>query len=249
MSKHSIVRHRIQWIGSALLVVASIGLMTYHVNTVTVRRIQIDGALHAPHDVIADLAGVALGDTLFSLDPDLVANRIDLHPWVETSAVTRWPHGVLSITVSERTPVALSVSASGQPGFYIDRDGALMPVDTLSRYDVPLVRGVSQRRSAAIRDTVMLELLAVLSLLPPSVDGLLSDLVVQPNGDVEAVTVPARDGQTIHVRLGHGEFGRKMETLRAFWAQAVAGYPNKRFEWIDLRFQGQVVTKEISVIS
>lgn len=248
--KHSEPRHDVFWIGSAMLAVLLIGFTTYYLNAVTVSRIQVNGALHAPAEIIADLSGAMVGDTLYGLDPDLIASRIALHPWVESVEITRWPTGALSIEVKERLPVVLSVSASGQPGFYVDRTGRLLPVDSLSRYDVPLIRGITKgNRPEAIRDSTTLELLAVLSSLPASVDGLLSDLIMQPGGELEAVTVPVNDGGPVRIRLGRGDLARKMQTLRAFWMQAVAGFPDKRFESIDLRFQGQVVTKEKIVIS
>jgi cell division protein FtsQ len=196
------------------------------------------------------LSGVAAGDTLYRLDPEMIAGRILMHPWIERAHVTRIPTGVLSVRVEERTPVALSVSAAGQPVFYLDRSGESLPVDSVSWYDVPLVRGIANgTRPVTVRDTSTIELLQVLSTLPPSVDGLLSDLIVRPDGEVDAVTVPVHDGACIRVRLGRGDYDRKMKTLRAFWTQAVAGHPEKRIEWIDLRFEGQVVTKEESVIS
>jgi len=244
------IRHRVAWVGAAVAVVMIIGSATYYLSGVTIRTVEVDGAHHAAVPAVLELSGAAVGDTLYRLDPDLIASRVKLHPWIEKSEVTRWPTGVLSIEVQERQPVALSMSAAGQPVFYLDRNGEPLPVDTLSSYDVPLIRGVANgSRPVSIRDSTTLELLDVLASLSPAVDGLLSDLLVRPDGEVEAVTVPVHDGHCIRVRLGRGDYARKMRTLRAFWAQAVAGFPNKRIDWIDLRFRGQVVTKEESVIS
>jgi cell division septal protein FtsQ len=244
------VQHHVVWIGAALAVVLMVGCATYYLNSVTIQQVDVSGAEHASVPMIMDLSGVAVGDTLFRLDADLIASRVTMHPWIEKSNVTRWPTGVLSIEVQERQPVALTLSEAGTPAFYLDRSGESLPVDTLSRYDVPLIRGVAHgSHPVAVRDSTTLELLSVLASLSPSVDGLLSDLVVRPDGEVEAVTVPVQDGHCIRVRLGRGDFERKMKTLKAFWMQAVAGFPNKRIDWIDLRYRGQVVTKEESVIS
>jgi cell division protein FtsQ len=244
------VRHRVLWIGGALLVVILMGCGTFYVSTMTVRRVEIEGALHASVQKVNELSGVAVGDTLYRLDPGLIESRIARHPWVESSEVTRWPTGLLSIKVSERTPVALSIAGSGRPAFYLDRTGHALPIDSLSRYDVPLIHGVADgMRLVSVRDTTSLQLLEVLGSVPAAVDGLLSDLVLQSNGEVEAITVPVHDGHCIRVRLGRGGFARKIETLRAFWTQAVAGFPNKRIDWIDLRYRGQVVTREESVVS
>lgn len=246
----SLLLHRIAWIGAALCFVVLVGYATFYMSTVTVSRVEVTGARHAPLSVVLDLSDVAVGDTLYRLDADRIASRVSLHPWIERTDVTRWPSGVLSIDVDEREPVALSMSPSGEPAFYVDRHGEWLPIDTLAAYDVPLLRGAAKgARPASIRDSTTLELLDVLATLSPSVDGLLSDLLVRSDGEVEVVTVPVHDGHCIRVRLGRGDYARKMRTLKAFWAQAVAGFPKKKFDWIDLRFRGQVVTKEESVIS
>lgn len=244
------LRHRMAWVGVSLAAVILVGFGTYYLNTLTVSGVEVDGSVHATSDELVRLSGVAVGDTLYRIDPDLIAGRMGLHPWIESATVTRWPTGVLAIQVRERTPVALSVSAAGSPVFYIDRTGASLPVDSVSVYDVPLLRGIANgTRPVTIRDSTTIELLEVLATVSPSVDGLLSDLLVRPDGEIDAITVPVHDGSCIRVRFGRGDYARKMKTLRAFWMQAVAGSPTKRIEWIDLRFRGQVVTKEESVIS
>lgn len=244
------LKHKSIWIASALAVAALIGGVTYYLSVLTVNRIEVTGSLHAATDVVIDLSGVAKGDTLYRIDTDMIEGRVKLHPWIRQSSVTRLPTGTLTIDVTERTPVVLSVSTSGRPSFYLDREGFPLPVDSLSQYDVPLIRGIARGTGpVTVRDTATIELLNVLADLPLAVDGLLSDVIVRPDGDVEAFTVPVHDGRGIRVRLGHGDFDRKMRTLRAFWTQAVAGAPEKRIEWIDLRYRGQVVTKEESIIS
>jgi cell division protein FtsQ len=244
------VRRHLTWIGAGLVVVFLVAGVTYYLSTLTVEKIVVDGSVHATEDVVARLSGIVPGDTLYRLEPDAVAGRVALHPWVDRADVTRWPTGVLSIDVEERVPVALSVSATGEPVYYLDRWGESMPVDSVSRYDVPLLRGIANgSRPVTVRDSLTVELLGVLAALPPSVDGLLSDLIVRADGEVDVVTVPVHDGDCILVRMGRGDYDRKMRTLRAFWTQAVAGHPEKRIESIDLRFRGQVVTKEESVIS
>lgn len=246
----TLTRRRVAWIAASVGAVVLIGCATYYLSIVTVARVNVHGSIHASVETVVDLAGVASGDTLYRVDTGMIESRVALHPWIERAEVTRWPTGVLAIEVHERTPVVLSVSASGQPVFYIDRTGASLPVDSVSTYDVPLLRGIANgNRPAPISDSATVELLEVIASLPPSVDGLLSDLIVRPDGEVDAITVPVDDGTCIRVRLGRGEYDRKMKTLRAFWTQAVAGFPRKRIEWIDLRFRGQVITKEESVIS
>lgn len=248
--KNVFTASRVVWFGGAALTALLVAASTFFMSTRTVSRIDVEGANHAPVSTLVSATGIVVGDTLYRIDPELVESRLALHPWVESTEVRRWPTGVVSIEVKERTPVVLLLSDSGRPTDYLDRVGTFLPVDSVSRYDVPLMRGLSRSgRSVAVRDSSILEFLEALASVSPTVNGLLSDILVSSDGQVDAITVPAHDGRTVRVRLGAGEFDRKMRTLGAFWSQAVAGYPTKQIEWIDLRFRGQVVTKEGSVIS
>ncbi len=242
--------HRSVWIAAALVLAAGIGGATYYLSVLTVSRIEVTGSLHAGPDAVIELSGIVQGDTLYRIDTDMIEGRVNLHPWIQQSSVTRLPTGTVAIDVTERRPVVLSVTQSGRPSFYLDREGFPLPVDSVSQYDVPLIRGIARGSGpVTVRDTAMIQLLTVLAGLPPAVDGLLSDVIVRTDGEVDALTVPVHDGRCIRVRLGRGDYDRKMRTLRAFWTQAVAGAPGKRIEWIDLRYRGQVVTKEESTIS
>lgn len=237
-------------IATSIAVVFAVTWVTYLASTTTIERIEVSGSRHATVEGIVKLAGVQLGDTLFSTDPDFIAARVARHRWVEKATVTRWPTGTLSISVIERTPVTLVVGRTGLPLYYLDRDGVKLPVDTLARYDVPLLRGFDRDEESSVAsatkvdDRDVLELLLALATLAPETDDLISAVVMTREGGFEIVTVPFRQKRSIRVRLGRGGYEQKLARLAAFWKQAVAGRSDKNIEWIDLRFDGQVVTKE-----
>jgi len=236
-------------IATSIVVVFVVTWATYLASTTTIETIEVAGSRHASVEGIVKLAGVHPGDTLFAADPDFVAARVSRHPWIENATVTRWPTGTLRISVTERTPVTLVVGRTGLPLYYLDRDGIKLPVDTLARYDVPLLRGFDRdpktiTGSDARIDDDMLELLQVLAKLEPEVDDLISDVILSAQGGVELLTVPFKQKKSIRVKLGRGKYEQKFARLVAFWEQAVVGRSDKSIEWIDLRFDGQVVTKE-----
>ncbi len=235
---------------TSIVVVFLVTWTTYLASTTTIDTIEVAGTRHASIEGILELAGVHRGDTLFATDPDFVAARVTRHPWVREATVTRWPTGTLSISVRERTPVTLVVGRTGLPLYYLDRDGVKLPVDTLARYDVPLLRGFDRDpraiagSGARAEDGDMLELLQALETLEPAADDLISDVVLLEHGGVEILTAPFRQKKSIRVKLGRGDYEQKFAKLVAFWEQAVVGSSVKSIEWIDLRFEGQVVTKE-----
>ena len=233
-------------IATSILIVFAVTWITYLAATTTIETIEVAGSYHASVEGIVDLAGVHPGDTLFAADPDRVAVRVTRHRWIEEATVTRWLTGTLSIRVRERIPVALVVGGTGRPLYYLDRDGFMLPVDTLARYDVPLLRGFDgdPERAVKIDDRDTLELLQALATLEPETDDLISDVVLVEHSGFEIVTVPFRQNRSIRVKLGRGKYKQKLAKLVAFWEQAVVGRSEKNIEWIDLRFDGQVVTKE-----
>ena len=233
-------------IGGAILTVFLVTWITYLAANTTVERIDVAGSYHADVKAIVDLSGVEPGDTLFAIDPTIVEDRVVRHNWIEKVGVIRWPTGTLSISVKERVPVTLVVAEDGRPMCYLDRNGVRLPLDTLAYYDVPLLRGVDRALGTAskIDDEDTLELLSVLASLDPGSDGLISDVVLVANFGFEIVTSPRRQNESIRVKLGRGEYEKKIAKLVAFWEQAPAVDPDKSIEWIDLRFAGQVVTKE-----
>jgi cell division protein FtsQ len=95
-----------------------------------------------------------------------------------------------------------------------------------------------------IEDDATLELLEVLASRDDASEDLISDVVLAEESGLEIVTVPLRQGSCVRVKLGRGDYERKLAKLTAFWEQAVIGRSKKNLEWIDLRFDGQVVTKD-----
>ncbi len=212
--------------------------------TLRVSEVHVAGAGHAPPDSIRALARVDTGAVLYDLEPALIADRVRRHPWVEDAAVRRLPTGTLRIRVTERTPAALAMDDDGTPAFYVDRAGFCMPVPDSADYDVPLLYGLADAYSPTrpIAHAAAREMLAALEA--SEARDLVSELVVAPDSTVRLYTRPTGAHGAIAVRLGRGDFTRKLGRLQAFWEQAVVPRPNTRFALIDLRFDSQIVTKE-----
>lgn len=215
-------------------------------DALVVRAVSVEGNRHAAEEEILAVARVDTGARLLSVDPDLVADRAQRHPWVRSAVVRRLPPGTVWIRVDERTPVVLALTADGLPASYLDAEGYTMPVDEDASYDVPLLRGAHLPRNPMrpVDAPPLLELLAALPALDPGLDALVSSFEIDREGSVTLHTVPAGTQTSIEVRLGERAFLEKFARLQAFWLQAVLARPEKTFETIDLRFDGQIVTQE-----
>ncbi len=209
-------------------------------------RIEVVGARRAEVEALVELAGVDTSMALFSIDPLLVEDRLRRHPWVRDVDVTRLPTAALRIRVDERIPAALAMDRKGRPAYYLDRYGFPMPLEQGVAYDVPLLAGLNKPyhpmqpvESEAVRD-----LLGALADADPNLDALLSELEVLPSGEALLHSAPLAGQGSIPVRLGRSRYTAKLAVLDAFWHKAVLAQPHKKFAWIDLRFEGQVVTQE-----
>jgi cell division protein FtsQ len=239
----------VQWLiaAAALLALAGVSVLGWQwYASVSVDEIAVRGIEHAREDEIISLAAVDSSVAMFELDSPLIAERIGQHPWVRRADVTRRPTGTLHLRIEERRPVALALDASGRLAYFLDQEGYRMPLAPTAVYDVPLLSGISEPYDPIlpVRSSSLRELLAALADVDPDTDALVSHLERSASDDYVLHTAPAGAHGSIPVRLGRDAFSEKLRRLRAYWEQAVLTRPDHRIRQIDLRFEGQVVTRE-----
>ena len=238
--------------GLVVLVVGLAAAWVWH-RTLPLEAITVVGNEHAEAADISRLAGVAPDSVapvaLYGIDIALVADRVRRHPWVKEAHLRRLPTGTLRIAVEERTPVAL-VLASGAPHHYLDAEGYAMPVpDSADAEDVPLLRGrvPAYHPTQRVRSAAMRELLSALATADDGVDALVSEIEWGARG-ATLYTEPAAGRGALAVRLGRTGHADALTRLSAFWEQAVLTRPDAPIQLVDLRFAGQVVTRETAPV-
>ena len=214
--------------------------------TLPLERVAVVGAVHAPAAEVAALTGATPDSVaLFSLSPALMADRAQRHPWVRTASVRRLPTGTLRVAVEERRPVVLALGADGRPSHFLDAEGYAMPVAaaTPALYDVPVVHGAPPYHAVQpVESPGLRSLLAALAGADAEARALVSE--IDWGEEVTVWTTPAGGHGPVRVRLGHADQGRQLKALRAFWDQSVLPRPGTPFRLVDVRFDGQVVTRE-----
>lgn len=212
--------------------------------SLVVEQVDVAGAHQATRSALLELARIDTGAVLFGVDPALVADRVQRHPWVRTASVSRLPTGVLRIAVDERTPVLLALDDRDRPSHYVDAEGYQMPLADSLAFDVPLLRGLdaAYHPIRKVEPASVRALAATLGAVAD--DALLAELELRPDGELWAYLVSSSSAGTVPVRLGRDDFDVRLRRLRAFWQSAVEHQPEKTFHLIDLRFDGQIVTRE-----
>jgi len=179
---------------------------------------------------------------------DIVADRVRRHPWIRSSTATCYPNGLLQVDVEERTPVMLVVDATGRSTYFVDPVGFMMPATGGHVFDVPLLRNYagSYHPIQLVGHAGIRALAQALAQLDTDTERLFSEFAVTPEG-ITLHTVPTEEGRSVEVRLGREGYGSRFRRFRAFWDQRVRTSPDRVFEWIDLRFDGQIVTREAPI--
>lgn len=242
------LRTFVRGLGIAALVLGLVAVWVWH-RTLPLQRVEVAGNTHAAAEDVRQLAGVAPDSVapvaLYGIDLALVSDRVRRHPWVREARLRRLPTGTLRIAVEERQPAVLVVDRSGALSHYLDRDGFAMPVPEGAAFeDVPLLRGApAYHPTQPVQSAGLRELIAALADADDDVDALVSEVEWSRSG-ATLTTVPVPSRGALPVRLGRTGHADALARLSAFWHQAVLPRPDVPVHLVDLRFAGQVVTRE-----
>jgi cell division protein FtsQ len=92
----------------------------------TCTDIQIIGGVELSQDSILALSGCELNRPLASYSTQVIKNRLELNPWIQTAQVDRLIPNVLRISVQERTGIALIHDGSN---LAVSKDLTLLPAE------------------------------------------------------------------------------------------------------------------------
>lgn len=234
---------------AGLALAGLVGAALVRVQTLPLADVRFDGLRFADAETLAELVALPDSMRLVDVEPGLVEDRAERHPWVRSARATRLPSGTLAVRLEEREPVALALGGDGRPAFYLDAEGFMMPATPealAAGFDVPLVTGSvpAYRPTLPVEDAALRRLLAVLPGASPAVDALVSGIERAPDGRLSLLVGPTPGGRMVPVALGRDGFAEKLDRLHAFWEQAVLTRPEHTVRRVDLRFAGQVVTEE-----
>ncbi len=229
------------------LIVAAGAFGWWWKDQVHVQMVDIKGIQYADEEMLREMIRVDSSMLFFELNTVMIADRVRRHPWVEDAYVQRYPNATLKIDVIERKPAILLIGHDGRPERYLDANGFQMPFVKEAVYDVPLLAGLAEPMNEIrpVKNRALLNLLAELKLIPPKVDALVSAFEVEESGEISLHTTPKPGRGSIHVLLGRDQFQEKLSKLYAFWHEAVLNKEDVDFKTIDLRFDSQIITKEV----
>ncbi|NNF04144.1 MAG: FtsQ-type POTRA domain-containing protein [Rhodothermales bacterium] len=253
---------------AVVLVAAAVGVLGYrHLMTIPLERVVVSGNEHAAEADLIALAELDTSRTLYRIDAELTADRVARHPWVETAGVLRLPTGTMRIRIDERRPVVQVLDWEGRVAWYLDRTGAMMPVtarggvtietDTTRgepeivphHFDVPVLSGLRDEYHPmhTVSSEPLRAFLDVLADVPDETGRKISEVILVRTAhseDIQVRLVPTEKRPGVRVRLGSEEFEDRIRSMEAFWNQQIVRNPDVRYELIDLRFDGRIVSRQ-----
>ena len=176
-----------------------------------IEQVEVRGARRLSTEQVANLAGVQVGQNIFTVDMLEAERRLVAHPWIQGARVTRQLPRELFIEVTEFE--ARAVASIGDQLFLVTRTGepfkALLDSDP---FDIPVVTGVSQENLARDRAReidrikLALEVLGHYERLPLSHAFPAQEVHLDDSGAVTLII--GRQG--VSVKLGKGPWLAKL---------------------------------------
>jgi cell division protein FtsQ len=209
-----------------------------------VKDIRTEGNRIVASSEILALAAIPKNQKLFEVDLNQARKRIQANQFIRTVAVNRDVPDRISITIEERVPVAAIV---GEKMLYIDAEGVVLP-PARSEYifDLPVLTGALPQSECVpgkrVTSDVLREALQIITTAQKISDDfcrLISEIHIDPAHSIELFT--SESG--VPVIFGRGDVAGKMVKMEAFWREFVSQRGAGELQYIDLRFEDQVVVR------
>ena len=207
-----------------------------------VREVTLSGASHVTHEDVLERLGLQSGETLFSVNPTQLVDRLKSHPWIKEATVNRVLFHTLAVTITEHRPAAVLRAPS--LNLLLDEEGrvlsALGEEDDLA---LPVLVGIDPRRliqGEAQSRQVAQAGIELASLVGQAVEG-------RPQVDAGNSENLVASVQGLRFQFGPSSFEEKWDRYRRLQptlrARADNGGGQSRSE-IDLRYPGKVIVRE-----
>ncbi len=212
-------------------------------DAVRVHAVQVQGCSAIEAGEILDLADIPLDSLRFDqIDFDEVEQRVEQHPFVHSASLMSRGADELALRIRERVPAAYLVHRARGLHFIDDEGEILQHRFTSQSWDLPVLSGFEAEdgfNRAALDDALALG--RRLRAAGDHVFAGISEIRRENNGNF---TLICADGAT-PIYLGRNfADADQIGKLRAWWRTPERRDSTVKFDYIDLRWNGQLVVKK-----
>lgn len=162
-------------------------------------------------------------------------------PYIKHTAISKGATGNITITVTEREPLALLIRDSRQ--VYFDEDGVKLPVILEKTVDVPIVYGFPVNPvSDTLKGNEFENVRDFIQEASKSDIGWITISEIAWNDREGVVALSYENG--VKLLFGEQNFDTKIRYWEEFYSKIIKTKGIDTFERVDLRFRNQIVTHE-----
>lgn len=232
----------VPWIAGVLFLLGlSVMAGVYWGRVATVKSLRFEGHHFVMQQELEQQVDIPLGVNPDSLDYQSIIGNVEKIPYVKDAEVRVEPSGDIVIRVTERKPLAML--ADGESKIYVDEEGVKLSLVPGMAVDVPVLYGF---RAKPMSDTLkgdgfraVRDFLVEVSRNPVS-DATISEVVWTKQDGVVALS----NDNGVKLYFGKGDFKTRLRNWEAFYGEVVRQKGMQVMQSVDLRFQGQIVTRE-----
>jgi len=213
-------------------------------SSLRVSRVTLEGNRIVEANELFQLAQVRRGSLIYDIDLKAIQRNLLSQCYVKEATVERNLPSTIQLTVVERTPIALV----NRPDIvYLDEDGVILP-HSISKalFDLPVLSGVKLDGTVSFGSTLKdarameaLQILQAAKLVNNELYHLISEIQIRADSDMVFYT--AEGG--VPVIFGEGNIADKLVRLDAFWDQVIRQRGLQNLQYVDLRYDDQVVAR------
>lgn len=188
---------------------------------------------------VRTLADVRMGSPLFGLNLSQISYRVEQNPFVKKAIVVRALPYDLTITIHERTPLALIATSASM--LSVDENGIVLPLPLERKNNLPVILETEDlNHGLTVGDTVKGNLVQAVKFLwdaqklGPALSASIAEIQSQGDNLVAFMTA-----SSLPVIIGKENFEKKLLYLQEFLTKIAGG--SSDYGYVDLRFDGQIV--------
>jgi len=229
------------------LVLAVFGVKAKWQNHVPVRQVSVEGLSVVSKEEVVRLMKLEPNVLLYQLDLTAIQKNILTNSFIDNVIIKRDAPSTLRVIIEERKPTAILVA---NELYYLAGDGTVLPyIASSETYDIPVVSGVDSLNKIKTGQKLInadvqeaLEIITACKMTSENLFHAISEIRLRKGHDL--ILYSFETG--VPIIFGKGDAVKKMVKLEAFWQKFLQNSDTKDIQYIDIRFEDQVVVSKKS---